>query len=121
MSDSTHCQSIELTATLRKHVLLAHFQGGRLELLDIGMSARESVFVAKIEEGQSQALHGRDVPVARKDTTHLGYRRGMMERQRRMSIRGRGCFSMPSNLKFESLHRDLPPATASGEQTDMPH
>lgn len=61
-------------------LLLAHFQGGRLELLDIGMSARQSVFVQcnskKVLEGQSQSLQGHNVPVARENTTHLGYMKG---------------------------------------------
>lgn len=55
---SCHSQSIELATTQREgYALLAHFQGRRLELLDIGMPARNLVLVPhirqKVLEGQS--------------------------------------------------------------------
>lgn len=55
--------------SLGEYVRLAHFQGGRLELLDIRVAIGELVSYQR-----SMAAHCRDKPVASKDSTHVGGR-----------------------------------------------
>lgn len=73
MSDTMRSRSIASLQVLSgKNLRLAHFQGRRLELLDIGVSLKKLVTGSeRIVEGQPWVRGNCGIPVARENTTHV--------------------------------------------------
>ena len=91
----------------RGYILLAHFQGGRLELLDIGMPLRRSALLEKDRRGAAIAKHciavNHTCSTRKYHTSWLYY--GFSEGGEAKKDAGQrtSTFSMPSNLEFDSL------------------